>query len=190
MSRGLPPGDDGLHDRLGDGRHGRWRSSRTGRAHLVGLATGGPMCSRVLARGFRDFGAAPRRIGLVLTARTAGRSIMVTSAGTPPLQSRMSPARRAVILGGTAGPHIPPCGVLRLRVGPAARFRAADGRPHLKSQGAGSARAGPARPRPAGRVLGTDLTAAGGRRRGPDRGRRGRRPRPGSGRPARPPRHT
>src|SRR5580693_2742500 len=57
----------------------------------------------------------------------------------------MSPALRAVILGKRQVLISPPCGVLRLRDGPAARFRAADGRPNPESQGAGPEQC---RPRP------------------------------------------
>jgi hypothetical protein len=101
---------------------------------------------RVVATLIRPSGTAGKAF---LTARPAGRSITVTSAGTPPLQSRMSPALRAVILGGTAGPHISPlvgsCGfgmAWRRGSGPPT------GGPHPKSQGAGSGNPGPARPRP------------------------------------------
>src|SRR3984957_11331229 len=61
-----------------------------------------------------------------------------TSAGTPPLHSRMSPA----LAGGdpwrdgrtSYPPLMRPCG---FRFGPAARLRAPDGRPNPESQGAG-----------------------------------------------------
>ena len=115
----------------------------------------------------------------ILTARPAWGSITVTSAGTPPLQSRMSPALRAVILGGTAGSHIPPCGILRLREGLAARLRARRREAAPEGPGCG---AGPSRPRPPapaylaghGRDLPGRLTS---RRRMPDR-HRGRRTAP------------